>query len=76
MKAIVIVEESHGDIKVCADMRSAFEWLLITGWLPRNENKSMLENINDLMKEYEKDPPYFLDGQFYFQKVDIFQGEY
>ena len=56
-------------------MRSAFEYLLIAGWLPRNENKSMLENINDLMREYEKDP-YFLDGQFYFHEIDIFQGEY
>ena len=56
-------------------MRSAFEYLLIAGWLPRNENKSMLENINDLMKEYEKDS-YFLDGQFYFHEIDIFQGEY
>ena len=56
-------------------MRSAFEYLLIAGWLPRNENKSMLENINDLMREYEKDP-YFLDGQFYFNEIDIFQGEY
>ena len=27
------------------------------------------------MKEYEKDP-YFLDGQFYFREIDIFQGEY
>ena len=75
MKAIVITEECHGDIKTCADMHSAFEYLLIAGWLPRNENKSMLENINDLMREYEKDP-YFLDGQFYFNEIDIFQGEY
>ena len=75
MKAIVITEECHGDIKTCADMRSAFEWLLIEGWLPRDDKKSILENINDLMKEYEKNPD-FLDGQFYFHKIDIFQGEY
>ena len=75
MKAIAIVEECHGRIKTCANMRSAFEYLLIAGWLPRNENKSMLENINDLMKEYEKNPE-FLDGQFYFYEIDIFQGEY
>lgn len=75
MKAIVITEECHGDIKTCADMRSAFEYLLIAEWLPRNENKSMLENINDLIKEYEKNPD-FLDGQFYFHEIDIFQGEY
>ena len=75
MKAIVIEEECHGDIKTCADMRSAFEWLLIEEWLPRNENKSMLENINDLMKKYEKNPN-FLDGEFYFHEVNIFKGEY
>ena len=75
MKAIVITEECHGDIKTCADMRSAFEWLLIKGWLPRDDKKSMLENINDLMKEYEKNPE-FLDGQFYFYEIDIFHGEY
>ena len=56
-------------------MRSAFEYLLIVGWLPRNENKTMLENIHDLMEEYEKNPD-FLDGRFYFHKIDIFQGEY
>ena len=75
MKAIVITEECHGDIKTCADMRSAFEWLLIEGWLPRDDKKSMLENIHDLMEEYEKNPD-FLDGRFYFHKIDIFQGEY
>lgn len=75
MKAIVIEEECHGDIKTCVDMRSAFEWLLIEEWLPRNENKSMLENINDLMKEYEKNPDFF-DGEFYFHEINIFQGEY
>ena len=75
MKAIVITEECHGDIKTCADMRSAFEWLLIKGWLPRDDKKSMLENIHDLMEEYEKNPD-FLDGRFYFHKIDIFQGEY
>ena len=56
-------------------MRSAFEWLLIEGWLPRDDKKSMLENIHDLMEEYEKNPD-FLDGRFYFHKIDIFQGEY
>ena len=75
MKAIVITEECHGDIKTCADMRSAFEWLLMKGWLPRDDKKSMLENIHDLMEEYEKNPD-FLDGRFYFHKIDIFQGEY
>ena len=75
MKAIVITEECHGDIKTCTDMRSAFEWLLIEGWLPCDDKKSMLENIHDLMEEYEKNPD-FLDGQFYFHKIDIFQGEY
>ena len=75
MKAIVITEECHGDIKTCADMRSAFEYLLIAEWLPRNENKTMLENIHDLMEEYEKNPD-FLDGQFYFHEINIFQGEY
>ena len=75
MKAIVIIEECHGNIKTCADMRSAFEWLLIEGWLPRDDKKSMLENIHDLMEEYEKNPD-FLDGRFYFNKIDIFQGEY
>ena len=75
MKAIVITEECHGDIKTCADMRSAFEWLLIEGWLPRDDKKSILENIHDLMEEYEKNPD-FLDGRFYFHKIDIFQGEY
>lgn len=75
MKAIVITEEYHGDIKICADMRSAFEWLLIEEWLPLNENKSMLENINELMEKYQKNPD-FLDEQFYFTEIDIFQGEY
>ena len=75
MKAIVITEECHGDIKTCADMRSAFEWLLIEGWLPRDDKKSILENIYDLMEEYEKNPN-FLDGQFYFHEINIFQGEY
>ena len=75
MKAIVITEECHGDIKTCADMRSAFEWLLIEGWLPRDDKKSMLENINYLMKEYEKNPD-FLNGQFYFHEINIFHGEY
>ena len=75
MKAIVITKECHGDIKTCADMRSAFEWLLIEGWLSRDDKKSMLENIHDLMEEYEKNPD-FLDGRFYFHKIDIFQGEY
>ena len=75
MKAIVITEECHGDIKTCADMRSAFEWLLIKGWLPRDDKKSMLENINYLMKEYEKNPD-FLNGQFYFHEINIFHGEY
>ena len=75
MKPVIIEEECHGDIKICANIRSAFEWLLIEGWLPRNENKSMLENINDLIKKYEKNPN-FLDGQFYFHEINIFQGEY
>ena len=70
MKAIVITEECHGDIKTCADMRSAFEYLLIAEWLPRNENKSMLENINDLMEKYKKNPN-FLDGRFYFHEINI-----
>lgn len=75
MKPVVIEEECHGDIKVCADMRSAFEWLLKEGWLPRDDKKSMLENINHLMREYEKNPD-FLDGEFYFHEINIFQGEY
>ena len=36
--------------------------------------KDVKEN-NVLMEEYEKNPN-FLDGQFYFHEIDIFQGEY
>lgn len=73
MKAIVIEEECHGDIKVCADMRSVFEWLLIQEWLPQN-SLSIPERLDELMAEYSKNPD-FLDGNFYFHEIDIFKGE-
>ena len=72
MKAIVITEECHGDIQVCADMRSAFEYLLLMEWLPQN-NMNRSARIDDLMREYEENPN-FLDGQFYFHEINIFQG--
>lgn len=71
MKAIVIEEECHGDIKVCADMRSAFEWLLLEEWIAGGVSQ---KNINNLMSEYEKDKN-FLDGQFYFHEINIFKGD-
>lgn len=73
MKAIVITEECHGDIKTCADMRSAFEYLLIAEWLPQN-SLSIPERLDELMTEYNKNPD-FLDGNFYFHEIDIFKGE-
>ena len=72
MKAIVVEEECHGDIKVCADMRSAFEYLLIGGWL--TTPKPIPESVNDLMAEYERNPD-FLDGEFYFHEIDIYQSK-
>lgn len=73
MKAIVITEECHGNIKTCADMRSAFEYLLMQEWLPQN-SLSIPERLDELMAEYNKNPD-FLDGNFYFHEIDIFKGE-
>lgn len=73
MKVIVIEEECHGDIKICADMRSAFEYLLMQEWLPQN-SLSIPERLDELMAEYNKNPD-FLDGNFYFHEIDIFKGE-
>lgn len=73
MKAIVIEEECHGDIKVCADMRSAFEYLLMQEWLPQNA-LTIPERIDELMAKYKEDPD-FLDGNFYFHEIDIFKGD-
>ena len=73
MKAIAITDARNSRIQICADMRSAIEYLLVYKLLPRNKEKSMLENINDLMEKYEEDP-YFLDGQFYFHEINIFKG--
>ncbi len=73
MKAIVIEEECHGDIKVCTDMRSAFEYLLMQEWLPQ-DSLSIPERLDELMAEYNKNPD-FLDGNFYFHEIDIFKGE-
>lgn len=73
MKVIVIEEECHGDIKICADMRSAFEYLLMQEWLPQN-SLSIPERLDELMAEYNKNPD-FLNGNFYFHEIDIFKGE-
>lgn len=73
MKAIVIEEECHGDIKVCTDMRSAFEYLLTQEWLPQ-DSLSIPERLDELMAEYNKNSD-FLDGNFYFHEIDIFKGE-
>lgn len=71
MKVIVIEEESHGNIKVCADMRSAFQYLIKGGWL--TVFKPVDKALTDLMAEYERDKN-FLDGNFYFHKIEVYKG--
>lgn len=71
MKVIVIEEESHGDIKVCADMRLAFQYLIEGGWL--TVFKPIDEALTDLVSEYERDKN-FLNGNFYFHEIEVYKG--
>jgi len=71
MKVIVIEEESHGNIKVCADMCSAFQYLIEGGWL--TVFKPINEALTDLVAEYERNKN-FLDGDFYFHEIEVYKG--
>lgn len=71
MKVIAIEEECHGYIKVCEDIRSAFQYLIEGGWL--TVFKPVNEALNDLVAEYEKDKN-FLNGDFYFHEIEIYKG--
>lgn len=71
MKVIVIEEESHGNIKVCADMHSAFQYLIEGGWL--TVFKPIDEALTDLVAEYERNKN-FLDGDFYFHEIEVYKG--
>lgn len=68
MTVIVVEEETHGDIAICANMRSAFKYLIEKRWL---EAEDTPQEIDRLMAEYEKDND-FLDGHFYFHEVKVY----
>lgn len=71
MKVIVINGRCEGYIKTCADMRSAFQYLIEGGWL--TVFKPIDEALTDLVTEYERDKN-FLDGDFYFHEIEVYKG--
>lgn len=68
MTVIIIEEEWHGIIAICANMRSAFKYLIEKRWL---EVENTPQEIDRLITEYKKDKD-FLDGRFYFNKVKVY----
>lgn len=71
MKVIVINGRDEGYIKTCADIRSAFQYLIEGGWL--TVFKPVNEALDDFVAEYEKNNK-FLDGDFYFHEIKIYKG--